>query len=511
MKRTVSVLLALSMVLALGACKDNSNNSNDSIESSTENTSVVTATAPIKIVNHMTEEELSRVNTHALTLLDKPEIKDPMEQFNNSEHTLQIEFKTYTKEYLLSSIEAVKDQMPEEDYQESVDAINELEDDYTEEYPEYFLLDGQWMSYMSVFAQPYEGGSIDFTSRYDDGTEEEHHFDDLDGYLDYVKADCISDGKSQQDAELTVAKTKLAVELYVSGNYEKLPEGSVDLSDPALQEDPVASDYRTEWEYDREEVEQIRDSIDEISIYDEELDTDFLVHVVLPPSYDPDKSYPVFFLTDGVWRFGNAPELRKTMENGEASDVIIVTLGYDYSINGADGNTRFGYLVPYRDKLLDFITDNLMPYLGENYNIDYAESTLYGHSDGGVFAHYALMNSDRYENQPFGRYIIGSPAFWGLYNDPEIMNLKGYQNDYGYWERNDSMDKHVFLCGGSQEDPDYAEKYNGNKTTLEGLEALNEDLESHGADVEYKLYDSHHYQYIPDMLVEYLKATYPAT
>ena len=73
------------------------------------------------------------------------------------------------------------------------------------------------------------------------------------------------------------------------------------------------------------------------------------------------------------------------------------------------------------------------------------------------------------------------------------------------------MDKHVFLCGGSQEDPDYAEKYNGNKTTLEGLEALNEDLESHGADVQYKLYDSHHYQYIPDMLVEYLKATYPAT
>ena len=124
MKRTVSVLLALSMVLALGACKDNSNNSNDSIESSTENTSVVTDAAPIKIVNHMTEEELSRVNTHALTLLDKPEIKDPMEQFNNSEHTLQIEFKTYTKEYLLSSIEAVKDQMPEEVIENSKDIIN---------------------------------------------------------------------------------------------------------------------------------------------------------------------------------------------------------------------------------------------------------------------------------------------------------------------------------------------------------------------------------------------------
>jgi hypothetical protein len=72
------------------------------------------------------------------------------------------------------------------------------------------------------------------------------------------------------------------------------------------------------------------------------------------------------------------------------------------------------------------------------------------------------------------------------------------------------MNKHVFLCGGSQEDPDYADKYNGNPTTLEGLEALKNDLTSHGADVTYKLYESHHYQYIPEMLVEYLKTTYPA-
>jgi predicted alpha/beta superfamily hydrolase len=230
----------------------------------------------------------------------------------------------------------------------------------------------------------------------------------------------------------------------------------------------------------------------------------------LPPSYDPSKTYPVFFLTDGVWRFGDSPKLRKVMEDGEASDVIIVTLGYNYNINGADGVTRFGYLVPERAKLLDFITDNLMPYLGENYKIDYGASTLYGHSDGGVFAEYALFSSDTYENQPFGKYIIGSPAFWGLYSEPDAMDLKGYQNDYGYWDRNASLNKHVFLCGGSQEDSDYADKYNGNPTTLEGLEALKNDLTSHGADVTYKLYESHHYQYIPEMLVEYLKTAYPA-
>lgn len=164
-----------------------------------------------------------------------------------------------------------------------------------------------------------------------------------------------------------------------------------------------------------------------------------------------------------------------------------------------------------RDKLLDFITDNLMPYLCENYNIDCENSTLYGHSDGGVFAHNALFNSDRYENQPFGHYIIGSPALWGLYNyndDAHISN-DDVQNDYGYFERNEKLSKSVFLCAGSQEDPDYADNYKGHDTTLEGTAKLKERLESHGANFTYKLYDSHHYQYIPEMLIEYIKETYP--
>ena len=87
-----------------------------------------------------------------------------------------------------------------------------------------------------------------------------------------------------------------------------------------------------------------------------------------------------------------------------------------------------------------------MPYLGENYNIDYENSTLYGHSDGGVFTHYALFNSDRYENQPFGRYIIGSPAFWGLYDTTFNLDPEGCETDYGYFDRHEVLDKKVFLC-----------------------------------------------------------------
>lgn len=304
----------------------------------------------------------------------------------------------------------------------------------------------------------------------------------------------------------------LTTELVIkSGNYEVLPKETIALSGQSLydtEEDEYA-DYRNTWEYDRDAVEKIKDSIDEINIYDEELDVEFLVHVTLPPDYDKDKTYPVFFLTDGVWRFGNHSELRKVMEEGEAADVILVSLGYNYHMDGTDETNRYLHLVQERSLLLDFITDNLMPYLGENYKIDYTNSTLYGHSDGGVFTHHALFNSDQYENQPFGYYIIGSPAFWCLYDKEIELDPEGCETDYGYFDRNERLDKHVFLCGGALEDPDYQDSYNGHATTLEGLENLKERLESHGSDVTYKLYDSHHYQFIPEMLIEYLKETYP--
>jgi predicted alpha/beta superfamily hydrolase len=159
--------------------------------------------------------------------------------------------------------------------------------------------------------------------------------------------------------------------------------------------------------------------------------------------------------------------------------------------------------------LLDFVTDNLMPYLCENYNIDCGASTLFGHSMAGVFSHCALFESDKYKNQPFGKYIIGSPAFWNLYEDFPGLEHGNIDTDYGYFDRNDSLGKSVFLCGGALEDPDYEKNYNGHDSTLTGLEKLNDRLEAHGADVTYKLYDSHHYQYVTEMLTEYLTTVYP--
>ena len=82
----------------------------------------------------------------------------------------------------------------------------------------------------------------------------------------------------------------------------------------------------------------------------------------------------------------------------------MVTIGYDYSVNGTEMGVRAKYFYEEREKFIDFITNNLTPYLSEMYNIDFERSAFYGHSAGGVLSHNAAFTSDLYENQPFKYY-----------------------------------------------------------------------------------------------------------
>ncbi|MBP0973689.1 MAG: hypothetical protein J5851_07285 [Oscillospiraceae bacterium] len=456
--------------------------------------------APITLTNHMTEKERSSVDVHALTLLDDPA---------NAAHTVEAEI--WTSADFIADLEQDHDYLTEEEYAGTIEWYQAHAD---EQFIRNILVDGCiYCDYIPEIG--YDGGAIDMA--YTEGEDDEvtsMHFDTMEEYFSWRKIQLQQEACEMQKgasyAEDGIRETKYVFDAVINGNYEVLPVGTVNPDDPdSYQWGNPFEDHRKEWEYQQDEVEAIRDSVQEISIYDEESDTDFLAHVILPPGYDPEQTYPVYFLTDAVWRFGTCPSLWQCMKNGEAAPVILVTLGFDYQMDGAADWVRMLYLVDEKDKTVDFITDNLMPYLGELYHIDYANSTLYGHSDGGVLTHYAAFTSDLHENQPFGRYIIGSPALWALYlwqaPDPDAA-----LTDYGYFDRNERFDKEIFVTGGSQEDPDYASYYDTHDSTLEGIEHLKERMEAHGVTTaEFRMYDSHHYQYIPDMLAEYLREYYP--
>ena len=265
-------------------------------------------------------------------------------------------------------------------------------------------------------------------------------------------------------------------------------------------------------------VKKFTDDIREIKIYDEQLDTDFLVHVILPPDYDENKKYPVFLMTDPAYWFKLIPDLRQLISDGEAAPLIFVTLGYDYDRNGGGDEERLDKFIIRQNKFLDFITDDLMRTVALNYKIDESRSVFFGHSCGGTFSHYALCNSDKYEYQPFARYIMGSMAFWNYYHsfdeklyDPSVItDPYAYTREFDYFDRNEAMDKNVFICAGGRENPSFEDNYNGNKNMTEEATALYERLISHGTDAELKIYeDCYHNNYVEDMLKDYLKQNFP--
>ena len=94
---------------------------------------------------------------------------------------------------------------------------------------------------------------------------------------------------------------------------------------------------------------------------------------------------------------------------------------------------------------------------------------------GGVFTHYAAFNFDLYENRPFANYIIGSPTFWTPYFTA-VPGYEKYSDEYGYFERNKTYDKNLFITAGDKEDEDYSEYYGDNDSTLEGVGHLKERL-----------------------------------
>ena len=184
--------------------------------------------------------------------------------------------------------------------------------------------------------------------------------------------------------------------------------------------------------------------INEISIFDKEINDTFVVHVSLPPNYQKENEYPMVLMTDGVWRLSDHPQLRPLMVNGEIENVILVSVGYP---NGYDYiKIRERDLLQQPDKYLHFLVDNLIPYLNEQYSIDNKRLTLTGHSYGGFWGFYALFNSDTIGKNTFANYYIGSPSFQAQYNGQFIEQFESQ-----YYDRKKELNANIYITVGDKE------------------------------------------------------------
>ena len=264
-----------------------------------------------------------------------------------------------------------------------------------------------------------------------------------------------------------------------------------------------------------ESVKEMESNIREMRVYDEQLDKNFLVNVTLPPDYDENKVYPVFFITDAQYWFKCIPSMWGLIKDGKTAPVIFVSLGNDYDSDGANDQPRFEQFVLHRDEILDFINNDLMQLVSLNYKTDSSKSVFFGHSLGGLFADYALCNSDKYEEQPFANYIIASPALWTWYytgphnfDNSSISDREACNREFDYFERNENMSKNVFICAGGDEKYHFDEP--DLKTIPEDAQSLYERLNSHGVNAQFKLYEGkEHMDYVEDMLNEYIRDNFP--
>jgi predicted alpha/beta superfamily hydrolase len=199
---------------------------------------------------------------------------------------------------------------------------------------------------------------------------------------------------------------------------------------------------------------------------------DYEVQVALPASYgiEPEKRYPVLWLTDGPFLLHLAVGLLNSLVVGSlAPEMIIVAVGCASEEGMAEAGRRRNIdLMPpgksvffdgpggdfmrdltrkmnvpptpqKADDLLAFLVDEVRPALARTYRMD-DDHGLMGHSGGGMFASYALFARPG----AFRRYIIGSPS-------SNAADRAAFRLEEAYAAANKDLQADVFFGAGEQE------------------------------------------------------------
>lgn len=148
-----------------------------------------------------------------------------------------------------------------------------------------------------------------------------------------------------------------------------------------------------------------------IEYYSEILQENKDVYISVPKDYDQDSisNFPIVFLTEAEFIFKPFSSIIRTMEEfNEIPKCVVIGLPLennhlDYApiLKGVpeSGNS---------EKILSFISKELLPSLDSMYGIDYSNTILWTHSGlGGLFGLNTLLST----NTTFSGFILSSPNF----------------------------------------------------------------------------------------------------
>lgn len=182
----------------------------------------------------------------------------------------------------------------------------------------------------------------------------------------------------------------------------------------------------------------VSSQIQVVPIQDPNTNRHYELYIELPQSYaeNPNKTYPVLYYTDAIWHL----EMLSGASEFMLEDIILVGISWQKNI-AEDLKEQYGAHVsrftdysfwkttnPNHPKLkfgeaenhLDFIRNNVMTYVDDNYRTNPNSRSYYGYSLSGSFGAYILLT----QPDAFNNYILGSPLSQGIMPYLSEINAK---------------------------------------------------------------------------------------
>lgn len=208
------------------------------------------------------------------------------------------------------------------------------------------------------------------------------------------------------------------------------------------------------------------------------VDQEFQISVALPVFHGrgAEKKCPVIYVLDANFYFGLVTEMTRIMAQCfEFPDTVVVGIGYPWvepaheaydlasglrtrdltPVTSSFAETEVLIHSPALDhvesggasKFLQFVLEELIPWVEAGYPAEPSDRTLLGHSWGGLFALYALLHTTI-----FHKYVVCDPDV--NYGDKVLFE---YEREYA--RMHDTLTANLFIANSREEKPRQKEEF----------------------------------------------------
>lgn len=181
-------------------------------------------------------------------------------------------------------------------------------------------------------------------------------------------------------------------------------------------------------------------------------DKEYRISVAFPDGYgENNQLHTACYVLDSQYFFGMATEYSRILAAGqEIPPLLIIGIGFPVPESEVGPHRKWNYVpTGWNDEegiggaqdFMQFIREDLIPFVESEYRVDPSDRLLFGDSRGGLFVLYALLQ----QSKIFNRFVVGSP--WFTQDNPE--EVLRYEDNYA--ASHADLAATIFMAAGSLE------------------------------------------------------------